>query len=272
MLSDITAYNKIVSLIKKNKCTEAIEIIQSYPGLCIRVQNSCGNNLLHVACLYNRESVAKILFNKMSASKENMELFTPLYYCTLHNNSYLCEFFIRNGVIPDQMSYFNALKMCDLRFIKILFIRKTQFNILDIRKQNLLIHAIKQKRSHGIIDYISSKCDLNQIDIYNNTPMHYAARCLRAGYEKILKLLSTKGADISRRDDNNKSALDYIKNIYVKIEVHDLGRKYGRYYRRKHFLMFLSNYKFLSGTHKSKKLYVQVFSLPEIYKNIMKYV
>ena len=144
--------------------------------------------------------------------------------------------------------------------------------MLDSRKQNLLIHALKQKRCYKIIDYISNKCDLNQRDIFNNTPMHYAARNLRAGYDKILKLLSKKGADIVIRDSTDKSALDYIRNIELKIVVYDLCKKHARYYRRRHFLMFLSQYKFISGCHKSNSQYINIFGLPEIYKQIMKYL
>lgn len=271
-MKDINVYNKIVSLIKQKKCNNAIAIINSHPGICDRIRNSTGNNLLHIACLYDRTNVAKTLFNSKCANEFNMEEYTPFYYCTLNNNDELCDFFINNGIIPDKNSYFNAAKMCSLILLKIIFIRKCEFNMIDSRKQNLLIHALKQKRSYNIIDYISNKCDLNQRDIFNNTPMHYAARNLRAGYDKILKLLSKKGADIVRRDSNDKSALDYIRNIELKIVVSDLCRKHGRYYRRRHFLMFLSQYKFISGAHKSNLQYINIFGLPELYKKIIKYL
>lgn len=272
MMKDINVYNKIVILIKQKKCDSAIDLINKHPGICERIRNSTGNNLLHIACLYNRSKVAKVLFNSKSANEFNMEEYTPFYYCTMNNNDELCDFFIKNGIKPDKNSYFNAAKMCSLFLLKIIFIRKCDFNMLDSRKQNLLVHALKQKRSYNIIDYISNRCNLNQVDVFNNTPMHYAARNLRAGYDKILKLLSKKGADVVTRDSTNKSPLDYIRNIQLKIIVSDLCRKYGRYYRRRHFLMFLSQYKFISGNHSSNSLYVNIFGLPEIYKKIMTYL
>ena len=272
MLSDINAYNTIVSLIKKNKCDETIVTINQYNGLCERIRNSTGNNLLHVACLYNRENVAKMLFNKKCSTELNDDEYTPLYYCSMNNNDQLCEFFIKNGIIPDTLTYFNACKMCDIRFIKTLFVRKSSFNMTNTVNQNLLIHALKHKRSYKIIDYISNKCDLNHIDIYHATPMHYACRCLRAGYENVLRLLAKKGGDIVIRDKTDQSPIDYIKDIGLKSEIIGLCRKYARYYRRRNFMMFLSQYNFLSGTHNSEKLYVKIFGLPDIYKQIMKYL
>jgi ankyrin repeat protein len=272
MMKEISIYNKILKCIKEKKSIKAIEIIKSNPGICEKVRNSTGNNLLHIACLYNMENVAKVLFNSKLANEINNDDYYPLYYCTMNNNDTLCDFFIENGVKPDNESYFNAARMCSLYLIKILFKRKIMFNMIDVRNQNLLMHSIKQKRSYNIIDYISNRSDLNQVDIFGNTPMHYACKTLRAGYEKILILLSKKGGDVVIRDRNDKSPLDYIKGFALKLQVADNCKKYGRYYRRRWFLMFLSQYKFLSGKHNSSSLYVSIFGIPDIYTKIMKFL
>jgi len=272
MMSDVSAYNKIIKFIKQNNSNSAINIINKNPGLCERIRNSTGSNLLHTACLYNCNGVAKTIFNKKSANEYDDESYTPLYYCTFNNNTELCQFFVDNGVTPDKQSFFNAVRTCGLELIKILFTVKPDFNMLDIRKQNLLIHALKQKRSYHIVDYISNKCEINQIDIYNSTPMHYATRCLRAGYEQILFLLSKRGGDIVHRDSVDRNPLDYIHKITLKIEVADLCRKSGRFHRRRWFLMFLARFKFLSGQHETDKIYICVFGVPELYRKIMTYI
>ena len=266
-------YNKIVNLIKQNKTSEAISLIELNHVINEKIDKETGNNLLHVACLYNREEIAKNIFNKKTASQINSNLMTPLYYCVMNNNEDLCNFFIENGVRPDKETLFNAARMSSLSIIKILFIRKTPFNILDHRNQNMLIHAIKQKRGYNIIDYLSNKCDLNQEDIYKNTPMHYASKCLRAGYDKILILLSKKGADIIQRNSSGSSAIDYIKSIELKINIINLTRKYARFYRRRGFLMFLAQYKFLQGNHISNTpCAARVFNMKGLYRQIMSYL
>ena len=271
-MGDVSAYNKIVKFIKQKNSKSAIDIINKMPGLCERIRNSTGSNLLHIACLYNCNSVAKTLFNKKSANEYDNESYTPLYYCTFNNNEDLCQFFVDNGVAPDHQSFFNAVRTCGLVLIKILFTVKQKFNILDVRKQNLLIHALKQKRSYCIVDYISHQCEINQVDVFNSTPMHYAARCLRAGYEKVLYLLSKQGANIAHRDNLDRNPLDYIKKFELKIEVSNLSRKHGRFHRRRWFLMFLAQFKFLSGQHETDKIYICVFGVPELYKKIMTYI
>ena len=249
-------YNKIVNLIKQNKTSEAISLIELNHVINEKIDKETGNNLLHVACLYNREEIAKNIFNKKTASQINSNLMTPLYYCVMNNNEDLCNFFIENGVRPDKETLFNAARMSSLSIIKILFIRKTPFNILDHRNQNLLIHAIKQKRGYNIIDYLSNKCDLNQEDI-----------------DKILILLSKKGADIIQRNSSGSSAIDYIKSIELKINIINLTRKYARFYRRRGFLMFLAQYKFLQGNHISNTpCAARVFNMKGLYRQIMSYL
>ena len=272
MMGDVIAYNQIVEFIKHKNCGSAINIINKNPGLCERIRNSTGCNLLHTACLYSCDSVAMTLFTKKCANEYDYEEYTPLYYCTFNNNETLCRFFVDNGVIPDKQSYFNAASMCGMELIKVLFTRKPSFNMLDTRNQNLLIHALTHNRAYNIVDYISHKCDVNQVDVFGNTPMHYASRRQRAGHEKILRLLSKRGADISHRDSLDRSPLDYIQKIVLKIEIVNLCRIYGRFYRRRWFLMFLAQFKFLSGKHNSTRTYTNVFGVPEIYRKIMTYI
>jgi len=266
-------YNKIVNLIKQNKTSDAISLIENNHHINEQIDKETGNNLLHVACLYNREDVAKTIFNKKTASQINDKNMTPLYYCVINNNDDLCYFFIHNGVKPDIETLITASRSASLNLIKMLFIRKIKFNIIDHRKQNMLIHAIKQKRSYNIIDYLSNKCDLNQVDIYKNTPMHYASRCLRAGYEKILTLLSKKGADIIQRNNEGNSAIDYIKSFEVKLNIINITRKYARFYRRRGFLMFLAQYNFLQEKHISDTpTAAVVFNMKGMYRHIMSYL
>ena len=87
-------YNKIVNLIKQNKTSEAISLIELNHVINEKIDKETGNNLLHVACLYNREEIAKNIFNKKTASQINSNLMTPLYYCVMNNNEDLCNFFI----------------------------------------------------------------------------------------------------------------------------------------------------------------------------------
>ena len=269
----MNTYNKIVKLIKQNKTSDAISLIEDNHNLNEQIDKETGNNLLHVACLYNRDDVAKFIFCKKTASQINDKSMTPLYYCVMNNNESLCYYFIHNGIKPDKETLFSASRSASPNIIKILFIRKIEFNITDHRKQNMLIHAIKQKRSYTIIDYLSNKCDLNQVDIYMNTPMHYACRCLRAGYEKILTLLTKKGADIIQRNNDGNSSIDYIKSFELKLNIINITRKYARFYRRRGFLMFLAQYKFLESNHNyDSPIAAKVFNMKEMYRHIMFYL
>jgi ankyrin repeat protein len=272
MMNDISIYNRIVRFIKQNRCDFATTLIVNNPGICERVRNSTGNNLLHVACLYDRESVAKLLFNSKSATEINNNDYTPLYYCTFNDNDVLSRFFVSSGVKPDHMAFFNAVRTCGLTLIKVLFTRRNNINLVDHMNRNLLVHAIKQKRGYAIIDYIMSKCDINQVDVYGSTPMHYACRCTRAGHDKVLLMLAKRGCDIICRDMNNLSPIDYVRNIPLKVTIMGMCRNYARYHRRRHFLMFLAQYKFLRGDHSANGATELVFCLPEIHRHIMIYL
>ncbi len=274
-MKHMSLFNKISGYIKNNENTKLKNIIDDRYIIkkeLLDIVNISKNTLLHLSCINQNIYSCKLLYTRVQSEKVNKDGKIPFYYVIEKNNIELCKFFIENRTCINDDCYFTAIKSGSIEIIKLIFNYKNKKRLLNLKRQNILIVALKNKRNYNIIDYLSDKCDINEKDIYGRTSMHYAAVALRAGHNKIISQLARKGGDIVYRDENNLSPIDYLKNIELRIQVYNLAKKHAIYYRRRFFLLFLARYKFLSSTHNSVKLYNTIFSTPEIYRSIMSFL
>ena len=91
-----------------------------------------------------------------------------------------------------------------------------------------LIKAVKDEKLNVIFKLISTGVDVNVVDEFGKSPLHYSLN------PQVAKVLISAGADVNFKDKHGKTPLDYAPNAKicevleakgaVRTRARDLGR------------------------------------------------
>jgi ankyrin repeat protein len=100
-----------------------------------------------------------------------------------------------------------AVREDDLDMIKLLVTAGANVNLSDNKGQTAIIHACRSGNSENVTLLLDSKADPNSVDDVGETALMLATQ---ADNLNLVKALLAKGADTKFRNDNEKTAADYV--------------------------------------------------------------
>ncbi|XP_050413985.2 putative ankyrin repeat protein RF_0381 [Patella vulgata] len=118
---------------------------------------------------------------------------------------------IKRNILLNPSVIIKAIKMQDVRALKLLLLHCCDINKISENGETLLIVACGVDDVHVVQLLIQSGCDVNGTNSHGETALHKAAAIQRLfGAEKIsevIKLLLQHGADVNVRDNNGKAVI-----------------------------------------------------------------
>jgi ankyrin repeat protein len=182
--------------------------------------NINGANALHCACSNkNYEAAEEIVVYLIKKQKGLLRMvsndqWSALHYAAYNSSAKICEILIDNGCDVNGTTKYNEtpLALCceridedALKVAKLLIERGTD---LSENGGTALHYACLQGRDDVVQTLVDSKVDVNALKNNGGTPLMYAARNRFFG-EKIIPILIQAGADVTMKNNNGKTAVNF---------------------------------------------------------------
>jgi ankyrin repeat protein len=91
----------------------------------------------------------------------------------------------------------------------ILLERGASVNAKDSKNYSVLHEAVFRKNYNCIKELLDRDADINAIDDFGKTVLHEAFEERQSPDDEVIELLLSRGVDANKRDNNQKTALDY---------------------------------------------------------------
>jgi ankyrin repeat protein len=154
-------------------------------GANINLTDNVGRNALHFALENSKANteIVKLLIDKeIDVDVRDKYGITPLHLCC------------RRG-------HYDALV--------ILLERGASVNAKDSKNYSVLHEAVFRKNYNCIKELLDRDADINAIDDFGKTVLHEAFEERQSPDDEVIELLLSRGVDANKRDNNQKTALDY---------------------------------------------------------------
>jgi len=189
-----------------------------------------GRNPLHSAVIGGQLDVVKYLVSQgLDANAKDNYGDTPLHIAVSRYKIKIVEYLASQSVKLDSKDNDGrtplhwASEFSSTKIVKILVSQGAHVNAID-NNGDSPIHLAAEQGGVEIIKYlVLHEADVNAVDNLGNTPLHnIVGSYWRKSKEKlgIVKLLVSKGADITKKNKNDRTAFDLAREKeYVTIEA-----------------------------------------------------
>jgi len=214
-LSDRRLQSKVINDEFMGNVKQILELLLNH-GANVNDRNKSGVTLLMMACQYGHKDLVDLLIHHGAIVHDTTSIgYSPLIYACQNGHLDIVSLLISLGADihqKDEQQYTPLIHAVDGRSIetvKYLVQKGADVNVKDCMGQTPLMHV-------GQIRFIEAmECLLDHnanVDIQDNRGETCLIQSISFGnYEPIVRLLLQYQADITLRDHNNKTALDYAK-------------------------------------------------------------
>jgi ankyrin repeat protein len=206
--------------------------------------------LLNYAILLKDKNIIKILLesDNIDVNKKNINLNNSLQLAIKYYPD-IIKLLLSKNININNMNIFkqNALTFCieenNIEYFETLLNNNICYDILDYCKRDLFYYSIKSINEYFINRFFDLNLNINNIDIYNNTNLHYAIK-FNLDEDIIIKIIN-KTNDVNIYNNDNKLPLHYAilnKNINI---INKLLNKSSdvilKRYNKKYILFIIEN-------------------------------
>ncbi|EAX91535.1 hypothetical protein TVAG_376460 [Trichomonas vaginalis G3] len=188
-------------------------------------QNRNRRTALYYAAKMDNKEIAEFLLYIGANIHGSDEDGQNLIFTTVSHQGYkTIDLFLANGIDINEVDFSDstplhcAAKYDNKKAIEILLSRGIEVDAKDENKRTALSYTLRDPELIKIL--LSHGANINDVDIWNKTPLHYAAEnCYREGVEFLL----SNGADVNVKDNGDSTVLHYA----VKAKEFSLSDLFG---------------------------------------------